>query len=70
MSHNKDYTKELPTNSKIFIISDRTCPRCFDKLVVLPPDRVWCINKECDYGEMHLIGKGVYEQPMEELNNS
>lgn len=60
MAHNKDYRKELKGVTPIFNQS-RKCPNCSKRLVALPPDRAWCEDVECNYGEMHIVGGGVLE---------
>lgn len=57
MNSNKDYFKEI--KHKPLILKDATCPRCNNRLGAIIPDRVWCINSNCDYGEMHIVGNGV-----------
>lgn len=64
MGHNKDYTKELKKGQKPMFLKNRTCPKCESRLVALPPDRAWCEDSDCNYGEMHLIGNGVMEEEM------
>jgi ribosomal protein S27AE len=63
--YNRDYRKELREGQPIKAIVDRFCPKCSGRLIALPPDRAWCENSECNYGEMHLVGNGVHEQQLE-----
>lgn len=67
MSHNKNYFKEIK-DQKPLILKDRNCPKCKSKLGAIYPDKVWCINEQCNYGEMHLIGQGVRELEFETSN--
>lgn len=64
MGHNKDYRKELKEGQQVQFMKDRNCPKCGSRLVALPPDRAWCESTECNYGELHLVGDGVYEQEL------
>lgn len=59
MAHNQDFRKELPKGHEVKYLKKRNCPKCNNRLVALPPDRVWCVDSKCNYGEMHLIGNGV-----------
>lgn len=59
INYNIDYKKELKTGQEPKFVKDRKCPRCGSKLVVLPPDRVWCTSDRCTYGEMHIVGRGT-----------
>lgn len=61
MAHNKDYLKELLEGAVPVFFKHRICPECNKRLVALPPDRAWCESPQCNYGEMHLVGKGVME---------
>lgn len=63
MAHNRDYLKELKGQPAKFI-KDRNCPECESRIVALPPDRAWCTNRKCNYGELHLIGNGVLEEEL------
>lgn len=60
VNYNTDYTKELRKGQKPKFVKNRLCPKCDSKLVILPPDRVWCEKTKCIYGELHIIGEGTY----------
>jgi len=58
---NTDYRKELRENQEVRFLEGKCCPRCKQRLVVLPPERIWCESVSCTYAEMHLVGNGVSE---------
>lgn len=58
--YNKDYFKEIGKTPPQ-LVKDRVCPKCQSYLGIIRPDRVWCINTECNYGELHIVGEGVRE---------
>ena len=55
-----DYYKEIGTQ-KPAILKHQLCPKCNSELGAIHPDRVWCTNKECNYAQLHLVGKGTRE---------
>ena len=57
--HNKDYYKEIKGKQEPAILLDRICKECNSELGALHPDRVWCTNPECNYGELHIVGNGT-----------
>lgn len=59
INHNKDYRKEIAENHIVMYVVDKNCPECNSRLVVLPPDRVWCESIDCNYSQLHIIGDGV-----------
>lgn len=56
--YNQDYFKEIGKASPQ-LVKDTLCPKCQSYLGIIRPDRVWCINTECNYGELHIVGEGV-----------
>ena len=55
---NRDYFKEIG-NAPPVIIKDKLCPKCNSQLGVIQPDRIWCINPNCDYCVLLLTGDSL-----------
>lgn len=57
--------------AKTAILKD-ICPHCGCALFIKAIDEVSCTNRNCQYGELHLIGEGTLElksQVMMLVNN-
>ena len=56
--NNTNYYKEIG-NQKPAILKNEVCPKCNNELGAIHPDRVWCVNEECNYAQLHIVGKGT-----------
>ena len=49
---------------------EEPCPKCGKQLMLIPPDTVWCENKECNYAETHIVGNGIIKEYAEMKNTN
>ena len=59
MAKKKNYNYFQNISHEPLILAERVCPKCESELGAIKPDRVWCTNEKCNYGELHIIGNGV-----------
>lgn len=52
------YTKIAKAKQQPAILADRKC-KCGSELGAIHPDTIWCIDPNCNYGELHIVGNGT-----------
>lgn len=59
---------KTPKNDGVY--RDTPCPKCGQRLILIPPDTVWCENEFCNCSELHIIGdRGIIDEYLQQKNS-
>ncbi len=61
--------KVYKTPKHDYVYRENPCPKCGQRVILIPPDTVWCENEKCNHSELHIVGRGIIDEYLQQKNS-